>query len=65
MPTIDIHMNQINYEKEWQKFLLEYIAPITEKMYPGYFTRVRPLVPPQGDAAGAYSQGGGNSGICC
>ncbi|XP_075882821.1 procollagen-lysine,2-oxoglutarate 5-dioxygenase 1 isoform X2 [Nelusetta ayraudi] len=39
VPTIDIHMNQINYEKEWQKFLLEYIAPITEKMYPGYYTR--------------------------
>lgn len=39
VPTIDIHMNQINFEKEWQKFLLEYIAPITEKMYPGYFTK--------------------------
>lgn len=39
VPTIDIHMNQINYEKEWHKFLLEYIAPITEKMFPGYYTR--------------------------
>uniref|UniRef100_A0AAQ5Z0Y6 Procollagen-lysine,2-oxoglutarate 5-dioxygenase 1 n=1 Tax=Amphiprion ocellaris TaxID=80972 RepID=A0AAQ5Z0Y6_AMPOC len=39
VPTIDIHMNQINFEKEWQKFLLEYIAPITEKMYPGYYTK--------------------------
>lgn len=42
VPTIDIHMNQINFEKEWHKFLLEYIAPITEKMYPGYYTKVRP-----------------------
>ncbi|XP_035014383.1 procollagen-lysine,2-oxoglutarate 5-dioxygenase 1 isoform X3 [Hippoglossus stenolepis] len=39
VPTIDIHLNQINFEKEWQKFLLEYIAPITEKMYPGYYTK--------------------------
>lgn len=43
VPTIDIHMNQINFEKEWHKFLLEYIAPITEKMYPGYYTKVRRL----------------------
>lgn len=42
VPTIDIHMNQVNFDKEWQKFLLEYIAPITEKMYPGYYTKVRP-----------------------
>uniref|UniRef100_A0A8C3AD24 Procollagen-lysine,2-oxoglutarate 5-dioxygenase 1 n=1 Tax=Cyclopterus lumpus TaxID=8103 RepID=A0A8C3AD24_CYCLU len=41
VPTIDIHMNQINFEKEWQKFLLEYIAPITEKMYPGYYTKAQ------------------------
>nr|XP_057906612.1 procollagen-lysine,2-oxoglutarate 5-dioxygenase 1 isoform X2 [Doryrhamphus excisus] len=39
VPTIDIHMNQINFDKEWQQFLLEYIAPITEKMYPGYYTK--------------------------
>ncbi|XP_071331207.1 procollagen-lysine,2-oxoglutarate 5-dioxygenase 1 isoform X2 [Trachinotus anak] len=39
VPTIDIHMNQINFEKNWHKFLLEYIAPITEKMYPGYYTK--------------------------
>ncbi|KAL3063595.1 hypothetical protein OYC64_000014 [Pagothenia borchgrevinki] len=39
VPTIDIHMNQINFEKEWHKLLLEYIAPITEKMYPGYYTK--------------------------
>lgn len=43
VPTIDIHMNQINFEKEWHKFLLDFIAPITEKMYPGYYTKVRPL----------------------
>lgn len=40
MPTIDIHMNQITFEREWHKFLVEYIAPMTEKLYPGYYTRV-------------------------
>ncbi|XP_024915017.1 procollagen-lysine,2-oxoglutarate 5-dioxygenase 1 isoform X1 [Cynoglossus semilaevis] len=41
VPTIDIHMNQINFEREWHKFLLEYIAPITEKMFPGYYTKAQ------------------------
>ncbi|KAI1892559.1 hypothetical protein AGOR_G00134830 [Albula goreensis] len=41
VPTIDIHMNQVNYEKEWQKFLLDYITPITEKVFPGYYTRAQ------------------------
>ncbi|XP_029911050.1 procollagen-lysine,2-oxoglutarate 5-dioxygenase 1 isoform X2 [Myripristis murdjan] len=39
VPTIDIHMNQVGYEKEWHKLLLDYVAPITEKMYPGYYTK--------------------------
>uniref|UniRef100_A0A4W4DYW7 Procollagen-lysine,2-oxoglutarate 5-dioxygenase 1 n=1 Tax=Electrophorus electricus TaxID=8005 RepID=A0A4W4DYW7_ELEEL len=41
VPTIDIHMNQINFQKEWHKFLLEYVAPVTEKMFPGYYTRAQ------------------------
>lgn len=47
VPTIDIHMNQVDFEKEWHQFLLEYIAPITEKMYPGYYTKVK-TQPPSG-----------------
>ncbi|XP_049607996.1 procollagen-lysine,2-oxoglutarate 5-dioxygenase 1 isoform X2 [Syngnathus scovelli] len=39
VPTIDIHMKQINFDKEWHRFLLDFIAPITEKMYPGYHTK--------------------------
>ncbi|XP_061829196.2 procollagen-lysine,2-oxoglutarate 5-dioxygenase 1 isoform X2 [Nerophis lumbriciformis] len=39
VPTIDIHLRQVNFDKEWQKFLLDYVAPITEKMYPGYYTK--------------------------
>uniref|UniRef100_A0A8D1LWY3 Procollagen-lysine,2-oxoglutarate 5-dioxygenase 1 n=1 Tax=Sus scrofa TaxID=9823 RepID=A0A8D1LWY3_PIG len=41
VPTIDIHMNQISFEREWHKFLVEYIAPMTEKLYPGYYTRAQ------------------------
>ncbi|XP_077313866.1 procollagen-lysine,2-oxoglutarate 5-dioxygenase 1 [Lithobates pipiens] len=41
VPTIDIHMNQINFEKEWHKFLLDFVAPVTEKMFPGYYTRAQ------------------------
>uniref|UniRef100_A0AAV2M1Z1 Procollagen-lysine,2-oxoglutarate 5-dioxygenase 1 n=1 Tax=Knipowitschia caucasica TaxID=637954 RepID=A0AAV2M1Z1_KNICA len=41
VPTIDIHMNQVNFQREWQQFLLEYVAPVTEKMYPGYYTRAQ------------------------
>ncbi|KAM3922698.1 procollagen-lysine,2-oxoglutarate 5-dioxygenase 1 [Leptodactylus fuscus] len=41
VPTIDIHMNQVGYEKEWQKFLLDFVAPITEKMFPGYYTHAQ------------------------
>ncbi|XP_043918973.1 procollagen-lysine,2-oxoglutarate 5-dioxygenase 1 [Protopterus annectens] len=39
VPTIDIHMNQVGYEKEWRKMLQDYVAPITELMYPGYYTK--------------------------
>ncbi|XP_061128081.1 procollagen-lysine,2-oxoglutarate 5-dioxygenase 1 isoform X1 [Syngnathus typhle] len=39
VPTIDIHMKQINFDKEWRQFLLDFIAPITEQMYPGYHTK--------------------------
>ncbi|XP_068094846.1 procollagen-lysine,2-oxoglutarate 5-dioxygenase 1 isoform X2 [Hyperolius riggenbachi] len=41
VPTIDIHMNQVGYEKEWHKFLLDFVAPVTEKMFPGYYTRAQ------------------------
>ncbi|KAJ8016418.1 hypothetical protein DPEC_G00007010 [Dallia pectoralis] len=39
VPTVDIHMTQINYQKEWHKILLDYVAPITERMFPGYYTK--------------------------
>ncbi|XP_056155998.1 multifunctional procollagen lysine hydroxylase and glycosyltransferase LH3 [Lampris incognitus] len=39
VPTVDIHMNQVGFEKEWLKFLKEYILPVTEKLYPGYYPK--------------------------
>ncbi|XP_061664656.1 multifunctional procollagen lysine hydroxylase and glycosyltransferase LH3 isoform X1 [Syngnathoides biaculeatus] len=44
VPTVDIHMNQIGFEKEWLKFLKEYIAPITEKLYPGYSPKAQAIM---------------------
>uniref|UniRef100_A0A8C5FQT3 Fe2OG dioxygenase domain-containing protein n=1 Tax=Gadus morhua TaxID=8049 RepID=A0A8C5FQT3_GADMO len=31
VPTVDIHMNQVGFEKEWLKFLKEYISPATDE----------------------------------
>ncbi|XP_018426779.1 PREDICTED: procollagen-lysine,2-oxoglutarate 5-dioxygenase 1 [Nanorana parkeri] len=41
VPTIDIHMNQIGYQKEWHRLLLDFVAPVTEKMFPGYYTQAQ------------------------
>lgn len=38
---IDIYMNQIGFEWEWYKFLLEYIVFMMEKFYFGYYIRVQ------------------------
>uniref|UniRef100_A0A3Q4B8Z0 procollagen-lysine 5-dioxygenase n=1 Tax=Mola mola TaxID=94237 RepID=A0A3Q4B8Z0_MOLML len=44
VPTVDIHMNQIGFEKEWLKFLREYIVPVTEKLYPGYYPKAQAIM---------------------
>ncbi|TNM93932.1 hypothetical protein fugu_002108 [Takifugu bimaculatus] len=44
VPTVDIHMNQIGFEKEWLKFLKEYIAPVTERLYPGYYPKAQAIM---------------------
>lgn len=40
VPTVDIHMTQVVYQDEWLEFLQEYIAPVTEKLFPEYYTNV-------------------------
>uniref|UniRef100_A0A6I8QMR6 procollagen-lysine 5-dioxygenase n=1 Tax=Xenopus tropicalis TaxID=8364 RepID=A0A6I8QMR6_XENTR len=44
VPTVDIHMTQVGYQEEWLKFLQEYIAPVTEKLFPGYYTKAKALL---------------------
>ncbi|XP_053715986.1 multifunctional procollagen lysine hydroxylase and glycosyltransferase LH3 [Synchiropus splendidus] len=44
VPTVDIHMNQISFEKEWLKFLKDYITPVTEKLYPGYYPKAQAIM---------------------
>lgn len=39
VPTRDIHMKQINYERHWLHFLKEFVGPVCEKVYPGYYTK--------------------------
>ncbi|XP_066923036.1 procollagen-lysine,2-oxoglutarate 5-dioxygenase 1-like [Clytia hemisphaerica] len=36
VPTVDIHMNQIGYEKHWLQMLKLYIKRIVENFYTGY-----------------------------
>lgn len=37
VPTRDIHMNQVGLEKLWLKFLKNYVRPLQEKVFIGYY----------------------------
>ncbi|XP_014472797.1 PREDICTED: procollagen-lysine,2-oxoglutarate 5-dioxygenase 3 [Dinoponera quadriceps] len=37
VPTRDIHMNQIQYEPQWLYFLKEYVRPLQELVFTGYY----------------------------
>uniref|UniRef100_A0A8C5A2C8 procollagen-lysine 5-dioxygenase n=1 Tax=Gadus morhua TaxID=8049 RepID=A0A8C5A2C8_GADMO len=39
VPTDDIHMKQIGFDKEWLHFIREYISPVTLKVFSGYYTK--------------------------
>lgn len=41
VPTVDVHMNQVGYEKEWLHLLSYYITKLVEKVYPGYYSKAR------------------------
>lgn len=36
VPTVDIHMNQLEYEQEWLWILRHYVKPLAEKVFVGY-----------------------------
>ncbi len=40
VPTRDVHYNQIGYERQFYHLLQEYVRPIQEKVYTGYFHNV-------------------------
>lgn len=37
VPTVDIHMNQVEYERQWLHILATYVRPLQEKVFIGYF----------------------------
>ncbi|XP_044886896.1 procollagen-lysine,2-oxoglutarate 5-dioxygenase 2 isoform X1 [Mauremys mutica] len=39
VPTDDIHMKQIGLDGEWLHFIREFIAPVTLKVFAGYYTK--------------------------
>lgn len=44
VPTDDIHMNQIGFERHWLHFLKEYIVPVNNRVYPGYHSEARSIM---------------------
>ncbi|XP_014457169.1 multifunctional procollagen lysine hydroxylase and glycosyltransferase LH3 isoform X1 [Alligator mississippiensis] len=41
VPTDDIHLAQVGLEREWLQFLRQFVAPVTEKFFPGYYTKAQ------------------------
>jgi len=39
VPTRDIHMNQVGFERQWLYILDEFVRPMQEKVFIGYFHR--------------------------
>uniref|UniRef100_A0A8D2LKA9 procollagen-lysine 5-dioxygenase n=1 Tax=Varanus komodoensis TaxID=61221 RepID=A0A8D2LKA9_VARKO len=44
VPTDDIHMKQVGLEKVWLHFIREFIAPVTLKVFAGYYTKGHALL---------------------
>ena len=44
VPTVDTHMTQLGWEKEWLLFLREFVAPMANKVYMGYTSEVGLLI---------------------
>ena len=40
VPTVDIHMNQLELEQAWLRILRDYISPLANKIYQGYYSEV-------------------------
>ncbi|XP_077480890.1 procollagen-lysine,2-oxoglutarate 5-dioxygenase 2 isoform X1 [Stigmatopora argus] len=44
VPTDDIHMKQVGFDKEWLHFIREFIAPVTLKVFSGYYTKAHAVM---------------------
>lgn len=44
VPTRDIHMNQVGLERQWLNFLKDYIRPLQEKIFIGYYHDVSSFI---------------------
>lgn len=44
VPTRDIHMNQVGLDRVWLKFLQDYVRPLQELVFIGYYHNVRFLI---------------------
>eukprot|EP00731_Ephydatia_muelleri_P014385 Em0008g105a len=44
VPTVDIHMNQVGFERHWLEFLRAYIVPAQIKVFPGYYSKANALM---------------------
>lgn len=44
VPTDDIHMNQIVFHDQWIQILKDYVGPIQQKAYPGFFSKSNALM---------------------
>ena len=40
LPPFYLFVNQIGFERQWLKFVKDYIGPVQLKVFPGYYTEV-------------------------
>ena len=61
VPTRDIHMKQIGFEREWLTLLQDYVSPLQAKVFLGYESQVRPLETETAHVGAGAGGGGGSS----
>ena len=44
VPTDDIHMNQIGYETHWLGIIKDYVLPLQEKIFTGYYSEGKSIM---------------------
>jgi len=44
VPTVDIHTNQIGWERHWLQILKDYIAPLSSKVFAGFYSESRAIM---------------------